>query len=538
MTPRTPYAPWLRSTLWDLLETTARRLPEKIAFVHGADRLTFAQLRDRAEALAGGLAGLGLGHGDRAAVYMPNSLELVTTFYALQRLGVVTVWINPAYRHKEVRFLLENSGAKAAFVFPSWGGIDHRDTVLELAPGLPALEHVVVVGEPTVGPGRHRWSDLAAAAPPTGPCTVGPEDLAMFLYTSGTTGRSKGAMIAQSQAVRAGLSYALVVDAGEDDVLLGFLPMAHSYGCGACLIQPVVLGATLVILDRFRPEDAFALIEHEKITVQPGAPAHYLMELDHPRRGEYDLSSLRAGTIAGQIAPAGLIRRVEEEMGVYISSFLGSSEVGPGNSLLLPPGSSLELRERCVGAPIPGTEARVADPVTGEPCADGTPGELHLTGWHLMQGYWDNPEETRRQVVDGWLHTGDLAVRHPDGNYQILGRLKEWINRGGFKILPSELEALIVDHPRVAEACVVATPNPVLGESICACLRLSDGRLGLHDLREFLKGRVADFKLPDELLVLDEFPRMPGGLKINRFGEGGLGELATTAPAKESLRPS
>ena len=263
------------------------------------------------------------------------------------------------------------------------------------------------------------------------------------------------------------------------------------------------------------------------------------MELDSPERDKYDLSSLRAGMIAGQIAPAGLIRRVQEDMGIYISSFLGSSEVGPGNSILLPYGSSLELRENCIGKPISGTKVRIVDPDTGEDKPAGEEGELLLYGWHVMNEYWKNPEATREQLIDGWLYTGDLAVRDEKGYIKILGRLKEWINRGGFKVIPSEIEALVVSHPKVAEACVVSTPNPVLGESICACVKLTDADapISLAELRKAMDGKIAKFKLPDELLILADFPRMPGGLKINRFAKGGVQELAACNQDKESLHP-
>jgi fatty-acyl-CoA synthase len=214
--------------------------------------------------------------------------------------------------------------------------------------------------------------------------------------------------------------------------------------------------------------------------------------------------------------------------------------VGPGNSILLPYGSSIEDRETSIGKPIPGTQIKIVDPVTAKELPDGEAGELLLSGWHVMQGYWDKPEETRNQLKDGWLHTGDLAARDERGNVRILGRLKEWINRGGFKIIPSELEALLVDHPNVAEACVVNTPNPILGESICACVKLNDptSALTLDDVREFLDGKVAKFKLPDELVVMEDFPRMPGGLKVNRFGSGGMIELAESDPKKQTLHPA
>lgn len=546
-----------RLTVWQVLERTAARLPDKVAVIEGDRRLRYSELLAESDRLAVGFARSGLAKGDVAAVYLPNSIELVTVFYALQKLGVVVAWLNPSYRQTEARFILENSGAKAVFLCEEWQGFDYLAAVLGLSPP-PDLETIVVVRprdgfaapDPRVRTlAEARGAAMAAASrlsPATDapaeslrvavdPAGVGPEDLSMLIYTSGTTGRPKGAMIGQSQVVRAGFSYSLGVDATEDDIFIGMLPMSHSYGCGALLVQPFLLGATLALLDVFSPAAAFALIEKEKVTLQLGAPAHYTLELAYPQRRDYDLSSLRAGLIAGQIAPAGLITRVEREMGIYISSFLGSSEVGPGLSLILPYQTPLEVRERAIGYPIPGTEARVADPVTGEEVGPGEQGELLLSGWHVTRGYWRNPEETAHQIRDGRLHTGDLVTRDEDGCFRILGRLKELINRGGFKVVPSEIESLLVQHPSVAEVCVVGTPNPVLGESICACVRLEEGRPcpTLDEVRGYLEGKLAPFKLPDELLVLPELPRLPGGVKVNRFGRGGVAELARTADNKQ-----
>ncbi len=529
-----------RLTVWQVLERTAARLPHKVGIIDGARRRTFSELSEECHRLAGKLSRLGLGKGDRAAIYMPNSLELVTLFYALQRLGVIVAWLNPNYRETEARFILENSGAKALFLFAEWQGFGYLEAVLGISP-LPDLRYIVVAGHPPALPlSDARVRSLAALeeeSPEVTLTDVGPDDLSMLIYTSGTTGRSKGAVIRQSQVVRAGWSYSLGVDATEEDIFIGFLPMTHSYGCGALLIQPILLGATVVLLDHFSPERAFALIEREGVTLQLAAPAHYILELKHPERGAYNLSSLRAGLIAGQIAPANLITRVEREMGIYISSFLGASEVGPGLSIILPYRSSLEVRERYIGFPLEGTAAKVVDPATGTEQTPGEPGELLLSGWHVTPGYWRNPQETARQIRDGWLHTGDLVARDENGCFRILGRLKDWINRGGFKVIPSEIEAFLAQHPKVLEVCVVGTLNPILGESICACVKIEEGvePLALEEARTFLEGRLAPFKLPDELLILQDFPRLAGGLKINRFGPGGVVELARSAPDKEVL---
>lgn len=536
-------------TVWQVLEESARRLPDKVAVVDGDRRLTYAEVLTESARLAGALAARGLGKGDVAAVYVPNSAEQVTVFYALQKLGVAIAWVNPNYRETELRFILENSGARSLFLFREWAGFDCLSAAVGLG-GLPDLEHIVVarpgdgfasadarvVTLPAVLAGA---GDEGGADSQTGTAAgdVSPDDLSMLIYTSGTTAQPKGAMIRHSQVVRAGFAYSLGVDTTEDDILIAFLPMSHSYGCGALLLQPFILGATLVLLDRFSPEAAFALIEREKVTVQYAAPAHYILMLSHPSRGDYDLSSLRAGMTAGQLAPAGLITRVEQEMGIYISSFLGSSEVGPGLSIILPYGTPLDVRERAIGYAIPGTEARIVSPTTGEVMPDGEPGELVLSGWHVTQGYWKNPEETAKQIQDGWLHTGDLASRDGEGCFSILGRLKDCVNRGGFKVIPSEVEALLLDHPGVAEVCVVGTPNPVLGESVCACIVAEEGTddLTLQGIREHLQGRLAQFKLPDELLVMPEFPRMPGGVKVNRYSAGGVVELASSSTEKQTL---
>jgi len=344
-------------------------------------------------------------------------------------------------------------------------------------------------------------------------------------------------MICHYAAVRGGWQYSRGVDAGSDDVFIGFLSMSHSYGCGAILIQPILLQSTLVLMENFQVEKALQLIEKEEVTLQLAAPAHYILELNHAGRASYDLSSLRAGLIAGQIAPAGLITRVEEEMGIYLTSFWGASEVGPGLGIMCPYPSPLEIREKYVGLPVADTQVRIVDPVTNEKVPDGSTGELTLSGWHTMKGYWERPGETRKQIIDGWLHMGDLASRDENGYIRIFGRTKDLINRGGYKITPYELESLLVDHPGVEQVCIVATPNPVLGESTCACVIPRAGQtVTLAGIREFMKDKIAPHKLPDELCVMEDFPRLSGGVKIKKFGEGGLADLAQRAENRQRVR--
>ena len=522
-----------------ILEKGAAQVPDKIAVVDGAKRVTYGELNSMANALAVSLAEIGFKKGDRIAIYMPNSIELMVAFYAIQKLGIIVVWVNPLYRQNEARFILENSEARAVFMFSDWDGRNFHDDILYLNDGLPDLEFIFAVGH-NQGQGVYSFHDLVDRGMDqafTSTSFDPPKDLAMLLYTSGTTGQPKGAMITHYAAVRAGWEYSLGVHASCDDIFIGFLPMSHSYGCGSILIQPLLLQATVVLMDQFEVEKAFQLIEEEKVSLQLGSPTHYILELNHKNRSKYNLSSLRAGMIAGMIAPEGLITRVEKEMGVYLTSFWGASEVGPGVGTMCPYPSPLEIREKYIGPPVTDTRMRVVDPVTHQELEDGEIGELSLAGWHVMQGYWKNPAETRNQIIDGWLHMGDLASRDKNGYMKIYGRTKDLINRGGYKIYPYELECTLIDHPKIEQVCIVATPNPVLGESICACVIARSGQtVTLEEIRDLMKDQIAPHKLPDELCIMEDFPKLSGGVKIKKFGRGSLSEMAEKDEKRQKYR--
>jgi acyl-CoA synthetase (AMP-forming)/AMP-acid ligase II len=526
-------------TVGQILERAADQVPDKTAVVDGDQSKTYKELNSMVDALAAGLAEIGFKKGDRVAIYMKNSIEFVVAFYALQKLGLIAVWINAIYRMHEAKFILKNSEVKGAFIFSQWEDYNYLDDILEVKKELPELESIIVAGNGE-DQGVYSFNALidqgADKTPPAVPIDP-PEDLSMLLYTSGTTGKPKGAMISHYAAVRGAWEYSIGVKATSKDIFIGFLPMSHSYGCGAILIQPILLQSTVVLMDKFEVEKAFQIIEHEKITLQLGAAPHYILELNHKKRLDYDLSSLRAGLIAGMVAPEGLIARVEKEMGVYLTSFWGASEVGPGLATMCPYPSPLDIREKYIGRPISDTRIRIVDPKTHDELPDGEIGELTLSGWHVMKGYWKNPTETRKQIIDGWLFMGDLTSREENGYFKIYGRTKDLINRGGYKIYPYELESLIIEHPKVDQICVVPTPNPVLGESICACIIPSgQQKISLEEIREFMQDKIAPHKLPDELCIMDDFPKLSGGVKIKKYGKGGLTELAKANETRERLR--
>jgi fatty-acyl-CoA synthase len=523
----------------ETLERSAHMVPDKVCISFKEERVTYRQLDERSQLLAAGLQEIGIRKGDRVSIYMSSCPEFYIAFYALQKIGAIIAWANPAYRTQELTFILNNSQAKAIFVQKGKDGFDNFGLVQELRGDLPHLAYVIAMGGGG-GEGVYAFEDVLSIGKNKGltkPSIDIHQDLSMLIYTSGTTGVPKGSMITHFQAVRGGYSHVGGVNATADDVFLGILPMSHSYGCGTALIQPILIQASVILLEAFNGEQTLKMIDSAKPTIQHGTPTQYVIEMNHPNLDRYDLSSLRAGYLAGQICPEEVIQWGEDR-NIYLSSSWGNSEVGPGCGTACPFGTSLELRKKTVGKPIPGTEAKAINPETGNEVATGEIGELMVRGPNVLKGYWQNPEETNKQLEkDGWLHTGDLISIDEQGFIRMYGRSKDLINRGGLKIIPSEIESLILQHPQIEQACVVGTPNPVLGESICACvIPRGNAKISLQGVRDFLKEKVAKHKLPDELLVLSDFPKMPGGIKVKKYGADGVQEMASADKNRETLR--
>ncbi len=523
----------------EALERSAHMVPDRVCVFFKEEHITYRRLNEKSDFLAAGLQDIGIRKGDRVSMYIPSCLEFYIAFYALQKIGAIVAWANPAYRTQELTFILNNSQAKAIFVQKGKDGFDNLGLVQELRAELPHLASVIAIGGGG-GEGAHAFEDVLSIGKKKGlikPSIDIHQDLSMLIYTSGTTGVPKGSMITQFQAVRGGYSHVDGVNATADDVFLGILPMSHSYGCGTALLQPILIQASVILLEAFNGEQALKMIDAAKPTIQHGTPTQYIIEMNHPNLDRYDLTSWRAGYLAGQICPEEVIQWGEDR-NIYLSSSWGNSEVGPGCGTACPFGTPLEIRKKSVGKPIPGTEAKAINLETGNEVATGEIGEMMVRGPNVLKGYWQNPEETNKQLEkDGWLHTGDLISIDEQGFIRMYGRSKDLINRGGLKIYPSEIESLILQHPQVEQACVVGTPNPVLGESICACvIPRGNAKISLQAVRDFLKDKVAKHKLPDELLLLSEFPKMPGGIKIKKYGAGGVQEIASADKSREKLR--
>ena len=514
----------------EMLERSSNIAPEKVAVTFKKDRVTYKALNERCNTLGASLLEVGIKKGDRVSIYMSNCIELYVAFYALQKIGAIVAWANPVYKTQELMFILSNSQAKAIFIHKERHNFDYLTFVKGLRKNLPHLSYIISVGGGK-GKGVFVYEELVSKHRKRGlekPYINIHQDLSMLIYTSGTTGVPKGSMITHYQVIRGGYSYVDGVKATADDIFAGILPLTHSYGCGSILIQPILIQASVALLESFNAEEAFKTIESEKVTLQHGAPAHYIIEMNHRDIDRYDLSSLRAGYLAGQICPEEIIQWGEERK-IYLTSFWGNSETGPGAGTMCPFGSPLDIRQKFVGKAIPGTEIKAVDHETGKEIGTNAVGEMMVRGPHVLKGYWQNPNETKKQLEkDGYLHTGDLISIDQYGFIKIFGRIKDLINRGGLKIYPSEIESLISQYPKVEQVCIVGTPNPVLGESVCVCIiPKGDQKISLMEIRDFLKNKVAKYKLPDELSIMSNFPRLPGGLKIRKYGKDGVQELAS-----------
>jgi fatty-acyl-CoA synthase/long-chain acyl-CoA synthetase len=510
-----------------VLERSAHLRPQKIAIVHKGERITYEELNTRADHFASGLASLGVKKGDRIVIDLPNSPELVISFYGLAKLGAITVWCNPVYRQKEVSFFLGNSAAKGILIRNTFEGFNYLEMVEEIRKGF-TLEHVITVGEG----GEKTFDEIMAikkSKPPK--VSIDPEtDFIKIIYTSGATGIPKGSPYTHTQAIRSGLVYAQALGASSNDIFLAALPLYHSYAFICLLMQCPSIQATMVLMERWDVEEALKLIEEERITIHPAAPTHYIMEMNHSNFKKYDLSSLRAGLISGYVPPPGLMEKIEQEYKFWFCNFWGTSETGPGT--LSFQDSPRAKRLYTVGRPHEGESIRIVHPETAKEVPKRAVGELTLKGWNVTKGYWNNPEETSKHFdEEGWFHIGDLAFMDEDGYITIVGRLKDQINRGGLKIIPNDVEEELRRYPNVSEAVVVGTPNPVLGESICACVIPKEGEtVTLKEIREFLSEKVSKNKLPDELCLMKEFPKLSGGVKLNKYGAGGILELALKDP--------
>ncbi|WP_436534702.1 AMP-binding protein [Actinoplanes sp. HUAS TT8] len=492
----------------DLLATVARH-GDREALVDCASgrRWTYAQLKTEVDALAQGLRRLGLVKGDRVGIWAPNCAEWVLTQYATARLGVILVTVNPAYRSHELRYVLRQSGVRALVAAPSFKTSDYAAMIAEVRPECPDLRDVVLIGEEswdalTGDPGDAAILDGIAA-------TLRADDPINIQYTSGTTGFPKGATLSHRNILNNGFLVGELIDYTEADRICIPVPFYHCFGMVMGNLAATSHGATMVIpAPGFDPGLTLDAVAKERCTSLYGVPTMFIAMLNHPEIDTFDLSSLRTGIMAGSPCPVETMKQVIERMGMSeVSICYGMTETSPV-SCQTRTDDSLERRVATVGRVGPHLQVKVVD-AEGATVPVGATGELCTRGYSVMLGYWEQPDKTAEAIdADGWMHTGDLAEMDADGYLRITGRIKDLVIRGGENVYPREVEEFLLTHADVLDAQVIGVPDEKYGEEVMAWIRMRPGTVPLDaaSLRAFCAGKLAHFKIPRYVRIVDDFP--------------------------------
>ena len=505
----------------ELLAEHAARRPEQIAFSDEHRQVSYRELARNTARLAGGLADLGLAPGDRALLYLDNSVATVEAYLAVPRAGGIAVCANPASAPAEVAHILHDSGATAVLTDAA-----HLDTVRTLVSTLPRRPVVITVGASGSGARHETEHDYASLL--AGPETSAPrdclalDDVAWMLYTSGTTGRPKGVYLTQRGCLWVvAACWAPIVGLGPDDVLLSPLPLFHSYALDLCVLGVLAVGATGHVLRRFSVDGVLECLRSGRYTVLPGVPTmfHYLLERAGLERAGSEggaapgLGDLRLCVSAGAILPAALNVEFERAFGVPLLDGYGITETSTMVTMNWPTGT--RVMGSC-GLPVPGLTVRLVDPATGVDVLPGEEGELWVQGPNVTPGYHNLPDATKAVLADGWYRTGDLARRDEHGYLRISGRTKELIIRGGENIYPAEVEDALLASEAVLDAAVVGVPHESLGEVPVAFVVPRAAPLDAEAVLGDCGRRLSQFKVPTQLIEIDEIPRTGSG-KILRY---------------------
>jgi long-chain acyl-CoA synthetase len=486
--------------LADLLTRAAEQHTARIALKLDDQEVNYAVLNEGASRIAGILKAKGLEPSDRVGIMLPNVPYFAVVYYGILRAGGVVVPMNVLLKGREVGFYLEDPGAKVVF---AWHGF--ADAAREGAEKA-GTELVLVT------PGEFEQQLMGAESAPDDAERAG-DDTAVILYTSGTTGTPKGAELTHDNLrTNCEVTAQTLVQIGPDDVILGALPLFHSFGQTCGLNASVSGGACLTLIPRFDPGQALEIIQRDRVTVFEGVPTMYHAILAREDRGDYDVSSLRLCVSGGSAMPVEVMRGFESAFGCKVLEGYGLSETSPVASFNHP---DRERKPGSIGTPIEGVEMRVVDD-DGNPVEQGGVGEIAIRGHNVMKGYWNRPDATADVLDgDGWFRTGDMATVDEDGYFFIVDRKKDMIIRGGYNVYPREIEEVLYEHPAVSEAAVVGVPDDAMGEEVGAAVVLK-GEADADDIRAFVRERVAAYKYPRRIWFLDELPKGPTGKILKR----------------------
>jgi non-ribosomal peptide synthetase component E (peptide arylation enzyme) len=508
---------WGDDTIYGLLSARVAAHPEREALVDSRRRVTYAELKDGIDRTAAVLKSHGIGRGDVVTIQLPNWIEFAFVFFALELLGAVANKISPDFRSREVSYILRFSKSRAYVCAPNFKGFDYPGMVRALMPELPDLRFICVVD----GDGADRFVSLAKALETTPPLPAG-ERVAMsadevfrMAFTSGTTGNPKCVLHSFNTTLPACRVLTRDMQASENDVFLIYLPVGLNWGY-LLLVQALLLGARVVLLDRFSGRAVLELIAREKVTFVASAPASLIAMLNEPELERYDCSSLRVVITGGASCPVETLRALQRRMSGHLIELYGMLETGYHTYTRLT--DDPETVNGTIGRCVEGMGLRLID-AAGSDVPRGEEGEIAADGPSVHLGYYNNPQANAEAfTADGWFRTGDLGVVADEaGNVRIVGRSKEIINRGGKKFFPREVEEILYTHPKVLHAAMVGVADPRLGERNCLCVVPKNGvSVSLDEFTDFLRDQVATYKLPERLEVLDELPFTPTG-KIQRF---------------------
>jgi len=492
----------MSENLATILIETAKRNGDKTAFKLDDVELNYSMLDEGSARIAGLLKSKGLEPGDRVGLMMPNVPYFPVIYFGILRAGAVVVPMNVLLKKREVGFYLEDPGAKFLF---AWG-----DFAEPAEAGAEQAGAEVIL----VKPGEFEKL-LADQEPDRDMADTDAQDTAVILYTSGTTGKPKGAELTHSNLSKnsKGVSEKLGEMSGED-VLLGALPLFHSFGQTCTMNSAVSVGATVTMLPRFDPDKALEIIERDKVTLFQGVPTMYNAMLHSKSCDSADCSSLRICMSGGAAMPAELMRAFEEKFDCMILEGYGLSETSPVASFNHP---DKERKPGSIGTPIEGVEMQVWDD-DGKEVPQGEVGEIVIRGHNIMKGYWNREDANKEAITeDGWFRTGDMAKMDEDGYFFIVDRKKDLIIRGGYNVYPREIEEVLYEHPAIQEAAVIGVPHHELGEEVGAAVVLKEGEsLEADELKSYVKEQVAAYKYPRKVWFVDELPKGPTGKILKR----------------------
>ena len=502
--------PLLEQTIPDNLDATVARFPDREALVdvQRGIRWTYAEFAGEVARLARALAAAGVVKGERVGIWAPNCAEWTLTQYATARLGAILVNINPSYRTHELEYVLKQAGIASLIAAESFRTSDYAAMIEEVRDSCPELRDVYLIGAASWRALLGRADEVTEEAVAEIQAGLEPNDPINIQYTSGTTGFPKGATLSHRNILNNGFFVGELCGYTEADRVCIPVPFYHCFGMVMGNLACTSHGACMVIpAPGFDAAATLRAVQDERCTSLYGVPTMFIAEWSLPDFGEYDLSSVRTGIMAGSPCPAEMMKKLIAAGIDEVTICYGMTETSPVSTQTRTH-DSFDRKVATVGAVHPHLEIKVVDPVTGETLPRGQAGEFCTKGYSVMLGYWNQPDKTDEVLQDGWMHTGDIAVMDDSGYVQITGRIKDMVIRGGENIYPREIEEFLYTHPDILDAQVIGVPDSKYGEELCAWIRMREGAepLDAAAVRTFATGKLAHYKIPRYVMVVDDFP--------------------------------